>query len=437
MSSEESRTWHECGPALSFARDASSDCVVRGKSYEGVRARACRVRLPHGVVKTPVFMPVGTKGTIKGMTAREMASAPISCEILLGNTYHLADRPGTGVLEEAGGLHEFMQWNGNILTDSGGFQMVSLLKLAKITEEGVTFSSPVDGSPMLLTPEESIRTQHVIGSDICMVLDDVVHSCTEDRERHVVATARTVRWLDRCIKAHKTPALPNRGSKFQNIFAIVQGHLDVSEGGLRDQCLRDFAERDADIPGYAIGGLAGGESKDSFWRVVELCCRKLPADKPRYLMGVGYPTDLVVCTALGVDMYDCVYPTRTARFGTAMTKHGLMRLKLAQFAEDARPIEEGCECKACRVVRPDGTVSHYSRAFLRLQIIKKESLAATLLTHHNIAYMLGLVRSMRQAILDGRYPEYVRKFLSLYYPGGKDQIPAWAVDALAAAGIAV
>ena len=221
--------WNVCGPALSFVVDAGTNAPKKdGSAYKNVRARACRVKLPHGIVRTPVFMPVGTKGTIKGMTMDEMKAEPISCEILLSNTYHLADRPGTKVLEEAGGLHKFMNWSGNVLTDSGGFQMVSLLKLAKITEEGVTFSSPADGSKMLLTPEESIRTQHSIGSDICMVLDDVVHSCTDDAERHVVATARTVRGLIDALllRVQSWPV----GVTYQNIFAIVQGHLDVSEG---------------------------------------------------------------------------------------------------------------------------------------------------------------------------------------------------------------
>lgn len=209
-------------------------------------------------------------------------------------------------------------------------------------ENGVVFQHPADGSTLVLRPEDSIHYQNLIGADIIMALDDVVHSCTEDDERFKEATARTVRWLDRCIQAHSR-------KDEQNLFAIVQGGLDISEGGLRDQCLQAFSERDAQIPGYAIGGLAGGEDKDSFWRVVELCTRKLPEDKPRYVMGVGYPLDIVICTALGADMYDCVYPSRTGRFGTAMVPWGLLKLKSNACSTDMRPIDPDCQCETCKV----------------------------------------------------------------------------------------
>jgi len=225
-----------------------------------------------------------------------------------------------------------MNWKGNILTDSGGFQMVSLLSLAEITEEGVQFQSPTDGTKLMLTPEESMRTQHKIGSDIMMALDDVVHSCSVDAKRFDEATDRTVRWLDRCLKAHQDGGIEDApkgfkcGPQYQNLFAIVQGGLDTAPGGMRERCLKAFESRDQNIPGYAIGGLAGGEDKKYFWKVVDICCRNLPKGKPRYLMGVGYPLDIVVCTALGVDMYDCVYPTRTARFGSAFTPEGVMKV---------------------------------------------------------------------------------------------------------------
>lgn len=223
------------------------------------RARAATLHLPHGPVRTPVFMPVGTKGTIKGLTTEQLDQDDVAPEIILGNTYHLACQPGTELLNEFGGLHKFMNWSHNLLTDSGGFQMVSLLKLAEITEQGVKFQSPVDGSEMMLTPEESIRCQNEIGADIIMQLDDVVSSVNPDMERFKEATARSVRWLDRCIAAHKRP-------HDQNLFAIIQGGLDVSPGGLREQCLEAMIQRDT--PGYAIGGLAGGEDKHFFWRVV-------------------------------------------------------------------------------------------------------------------------------------------------------------------------
>ncbi|TYZ64046.1 hypothetical protein PybrP1_011904 [[Pythium] brassicae (nom. inval.)] len=344
------------------------------------RARASVLTLPHGAVRTPVFMPVGTQGAIKGLTAEQMALAPIDCEILLANTYHLALRPGTELLADLGGIHEFMQWPRNVLTDSGGFQM------------------------------------NRIGADIIMALDDVVSSVVGDSARFQEATARTVRWLDRCVAAHAHPAR-------QNLFGIVQGGLDVSDGGLRDQCLDALIARD--LPGYAIGGLAGGESKDAFWRVVAKCARRLPEHKPRYLMGVGYPLDLVVCSALGVDMYDCVYPTRTARFGTAIVPSGLLKLKAPQFELDERPLDATCECFVCQ---------QYSRAFLRLMLKKDESgIGAQLLTFHNVAYMLALMRRMRQAIIDGRFEPFVQQFMLQQFPAR--DYPQWAVDALTEAEI--
>jgi len=241
-------TFTEKSPALAFNVHA---CCKH--------ARAATLFLPHGKVRTPVFMPVGTKGSIKGLSSHQLLEDELAPEIILGNTYHLASQPGTELMAELGGLHKFMNWNNNLLTDSGGFQMVSLLKLAEITEQGVKFQSPVDGKEMMLTPEESIKCQNEIGADIMMQLDDVVSSVNEDVERFKVATARSVRWLDRCISAHSRP-------KEQNLFAIIQGGLDVSPGGMREQCLEEMLKRD--LPGYAIGGLAGGEDKDHFWRVV-------------------------------------------------------------------------------------------------------------------------------------------------------------------------
>jgi queuine tRNA-ribosyltransferase catalytic subunit len=365
-------------------------------------------------------MPVGTQGTIKGLTTLELQMPPLDCDIILGNTYHLGNRPGGDALERAGGLHRFMAWPRNLLTDSGGFQMVSLLHLAEITEKGVLFQSPVDGTQMLLTPEMSMALQNQIGSDIMMALDDVVDSKTVDAARFEEACHRTLRWIDRCISAHARP-------RDQNLFGIVQGGLDVRPGGLRDVCLAGMLARDANLPGYAIGGLAGGESKDDFWRVVDMCCRRLPAHKPRYLMGVGYPLDLVVCSALGVDMYDCVYPTRTARFGTAMASvpGGLLKLKNRACATDKGPVDPGCACYVCAT---------YTRAQLHV-LLKTEALGPQLLTYHNIAYMMRLIRGMRAAIVAGAYPAFVRDFLLTMYPG--KNVPGWAVDALAAAGIDV
>lgn len=293
------------------------------------RARAAHIDLPHGGVSSPVYMPVGTKASIKGITYNEMKE--MGCEILLSNTYHLGNFPGTEVLDHFDGLHNFEGWSGNILTDSGGFQMVSLLKLANITEAGVEFQSPVDGSMMLLTPEESIRIQNSIGGDIMMALDDVVNPMSSP-ERLEEACHRTNRWIDRCIEGHNP-------IKNQNLFGIVQGGLDLR---LRDISLAGLIPKD--LPGYAIGGLCGGEKKDDFWKIVAHCTDKLPWDKPRYVMGVGYPVDLVVCACLGADMFDCVFPTRTARFGQVFTSKGFVKLRREEMKNDLTPIEPGCQC---------------------------------------------------------------------------------------------
>lgn len=384
------------------------------------RARATTVGLPHGDVLTPVFMPVGTQGTIKGVSSEEMKA--LGCKILLGNTFHLANRPTCDLLQKCGGLHNLMQWSGNILTDSGGFQMVSLLKLAVIKEEGVEFEDPKKaGSRMLLTPEKSIESQNSIGADIMMALDDVISSTSTDKDRILEATHRTLRWADRCIKAHKRP-------DSQNLFGIVQGHLDPE---LREFSLKEMISRN--FPGYAIGGLSGGEEKHQFWRVVEQCTRPgsgLPADKPRYLMGVGYPLDIVVCVALGVDMFDCVYPCRTARFGTALVRTGQLRLTSSEFANDFRPLEVG-----------KGPLQDYSRAMLHT-IVTKEPVAASLITLHNLHFMLNLLTEMREAIRAGTFSEWVRQFLKDFFPTAgpapcKHCPPRWVKGALDACGIAL
>jgi queuine tRNA-ribosyltransferase len=331
--------------------------------------------------------------------------------LILGNTYHLALRPTTELLDDCGGLHKFMGWRRAMLTDSGGFQMVSLLKLANITEEGVTFQSPSDGSKMLLTPEKSMQLQNEIGADIMMALDDVVSSTTPSRERVEEAMHRTLRWIDRCISAHSRPTA-------QNLFGIVQGGLDLD---LRAHCCEELIKRD--LPGYAIGGLSGGEAKDQFWRVVYHCAMRLPADKPRYCMGVGYPIDLVVCVALGIDMFDCVYPARTARFGVALTDGGNMQLKNKKFKADFSPIEKDCSCATC---------TSFTRAYLHC-LVCKEQTGARLVTIHNIAYMMRLGKRMRQAIRDDVFPEFVLGFFQKWYPRG--DWPQWCYDALAQVNI--
>ncbi|EQC34801.1 queuine tRNA-ribosyltransferase [Saprolegnia diclina VS20] len=410
----QSQVVHDGGP-VEFTKESPALKLDVLKTFN--RARACNLHLPHGTVHTPVFMPVGTQGTIKGITTEQMAMPPIDCKILLANTYHLALRPGTDLIDDMGGLHQYMNWNRNILTDSGGFQMVSLLELAQITEVGVEFQSPVDGTKMLLTPEMSIAHQNNIGADIIMALDDVAPSTIEDDARFLEATDRTMRWIDRCIAAHKKPHC-------QNLFGIVQGGLDTSEGGLRDRCIQGMIERN--LPGYAIGGLAGGEDKTSFWNVVAMSAERLPANKPRYLMGVGYPVDLVVCSALGVDMFDCVYPTRTGRFGTGITSKGLLRLKLAEFANDTAPLDADCACYVC---------TKYTRAYLH-QVMKTEgSIGPQLVTYHNITYMLYLMSNVRAAILNETFPAFVRAFMKAWFP--TEPVPTWVVEALTVAGISL
>ncbi|KAM9514233.1 queuine tRNA-ribosyltransferase catalytic subunit 1 isoform 1-T1 [Guaruba guarouba] len=371
------------------------------------RARAAELRLPHGPVPCPVFMPVGTRGTAKGITAAQLAA--LGCRICLGNTYHLGTRPGPELVQRAGGLHGFMDWPHNLLTDSGGFQMVSLSELSEVTEEGVLFHSPYGGGPILLTPEKSIEIQNALGADIVMQLDDVVSSTTTG-PRVEEAMRRSVRWLDRCIAANRSP-------QRQNLFAIIQGGLDPE---LRMQCLEAMTLRD--VRGFAIGGLSGGEDKGRFWRMVKLSTERLPRDKPRYLMGVGYATDLVVCVALGCDMFDCVFPTRTARFGSALVPGGSLQLKNQRYAKDFRPIEEGCGCPTCQ---------RYSRAYLHA-LLRTEPAALHHLTVHNIAYQLNLMASIRQSILEQRFPQFVRRFLSSRYGA---RIPTWVREALDAAGI--
>ena len=355
-------------------------------------------------------MPVGTQGTMKGLTSEQLEE--MNCQILLGNTYHLGLRPGEELMKRVGGLHKFMNWKRNILTDSGGFQMVSLLKLAKITEEGVLFQSPRDGSEMLLTPEKSIELQNAIGADIIMQLDDVVHTLTTG-ERVEEAMLRSIRWLDRCIAAHARP-------QEQNLFPIIQGGLDLS---LRERCITEMVARD--LPGYAIGGLSGGEDKDQFWRLVKFCTDRLPAGKPIYCMGVGYATDLVVCVALGVDMFDCVFPTRTARFGNALVDSGSLSLKQKRYEADFTPIDPDCPCLAC---------TKYTRAYIHM-LIARDSVGCHLLTLHNITYQLRLMRRARQSIIDGAFPAFVTKFMTDLFGPDPAAYPKWMIEAFASVNI--
>ncbi|OLL21948.1 putative queuine tRNA-ribosyltransferase [Neolecta irregularis DAH-3] len=361
------------------------------------KARASLMKLRHSTVELPVFMPVGTQASLKGISPDQLSD--LGCRLMLNNTYHLGLKPGQEVLDAVGGAHSFQGWAHSILTDSGGFQMVSLLKLAHIMEEGVRFLSPHDGSPMLLTPEHSMNLQNSIGSDIIMQLDDV-------------AMLRSVRWLDRCIKAHKKP-------ETQALFAIIQGGLDER---LRRLCCEKMVERDT--PGIAIGGLSGGEEKPQYCKIVSLCTDLLPKHKPRYVMGVGYAEDLMVSVALGADMFDCVYPTRTARFGNALTPKGVLNLKNRQYASDFRPIDSECTCPCCA---KNGW--KITRAYV-YHLAGKETVGAHLLTLHNLHYQFYLMREARKAIIQDRFPQYLRDFFSTLYEGRMCKYPRWAVEAL-------
>ena len=370
------------------------------------KARVGKLKLFHEVVDTPVFMPVGTQGTLKGLTNTQLKK--IGIQIMLGNTYHLGNQPGEEVLIKAGGLHCFMGWSRALLTDSGGFQMVSLAKLSTVSEEGVEFQHPKDGSLMMLTPEKSMSIQNAIGADIMMQLDDVVSSTHPDKARFKEAMTRSVRWLDRCIAAH------SRANE-QFLFPIIQGGLDES---LRQDCLREMTTRK--VPGFAVGGLSGGECKDDFWKMVTVSTDGLPHDKPRYLMGVGYAADLIVCVALGCDMFDCVFPTRTARFGSALVPTGQISLKHSSSARDFTPIQADCTCSTCAT---------YTKAYLHMLLRCNHSSACHMLTVHNLTYQLSLMAAIRDAILKDRFPDFIKSsFLKLF----KDpsNYPQWAVDAL-------
>jgi queuine tRNA-ribosyltransferase len=325
-------------------------------------------------------MPVGTQATIKGLTIDQVRSS--GAQMILGNTYHLALRPGHEVIRDLGGLHRFMGWDGPILTDSGGFQLFSLAQNTKVTEEQAVFRSHIDGALFELSPERAIAIQEALGSDIAMVLDHVIALPAEaDAIRD--ACDRTVRWAARC------KAAATRANQAQ--FAIVQGGLNPE---LRLWCARQLT--DLDFPGYAVGGLSVGESPDEMYGVLNVVCPALPADKPRYLMGVGTPRDLLEAIRRGIDLFDCVLPTRNGRNALAFTDEGPLRLRNQVHQRDQRPLEAGCPCLACR----------HSRAYLRHLFLADEMLGPILLTHHNLTYYQRLLAGARQAIEQGRFGEY-------------------------------
>ncbi|MDF1562653.1 MAG: tRNA guanosine(34) transglycosylase Tgt [Deltaproteobacteria bacterium] len=354
-------------------------------------ARRGRLHLRHGTVETPVFMPVGTAGSVKGLDQHELETL-LEVEILLGNTYHLYLRPGHELVARHGGLHRYMSWPRNILTDSGGYQVFSLSKRRKIREEGVEFRSHLDGSRHLISPERSMEIQLALDSDVIMAFDECPAT---DAPRAEVASAveRTTRWLDRCIEVWR----PAREAGKGELFGIVQGALD---GELRDEHTAILLERD--LPGYAVGGLALGEEPARMREIAHRVASRLPADRPRYLMGVGFPEDLLRCIPLGLDMFDCVLPTRCARNGLLFTSYGRLPIRNATWKDDERPIDPSCACPACQ---------RYSRAYLRHLCRSGELTGMKLSTLHNVWFYLTLMREARQAIEEGRYEAFAAERL--------------------------
>lgn len=365
------------------------------KKDERTGARAGIIHTPHGSFPTPIFMPVGTQASVKGVSPDELRD--LGAGIILSNTYHLFLRPGMDLIREAGGLHKFMHWDRAILTDSGGFQVFSLGDLRKITEEGVTFRSHIDGSKKFLSPEVSMEVQMALGSDIVMAFDECV-PYPADYDYAKKSTERTIRWLKRCKEAMTAPN--------QGLFGIVQGGMYKE--------LREWSARETtamDLPGYAVGGLSVGEPKELMYEMLEYSTSLLPQDKPRYLMGVGTPDCLVEGVQRGIDMFDCVYPTRVARNGMAMTWTGRLVMKNAQFTHDHHVLEEGCGCYACR--------NGYTRAYIRHLVRANEIFGLRLLSLHNLYFPQEFMRRMRQAILDDRFTEFRSDFFNHYQMHGK------------------
>ena len=357
-----------------------------GKDPESA-ARRGRLTLPHGVVETPIFMPVGTAASVKAIAPDDLER--IGAQIILGNTYHLFLRPGHELVQRHGGLHGFMSWPKPILTDSGGFQVYSLSAARKIEEEGVTFRSHLDGSKRMLSPEISIQVQQALGADVIMAFDECPPAGSE-RRYFEQSLARTTRWAKRCKEAWD----PEGKS---SLFGIVQGglHEDLRRAHAEEICALDF-------PGYALGGYSVGEAIPAMYASVATSAPHLPADKPRYLMGVGTPEDLVTCVGLGIDMFDCVLPTRTARNARLYTSEGIVNIKNARYADDPNPLDPACRCYAC---------TNFSRAYLRHLYNAGELLAYRLNTLHNLTFFLDLMAQVRKAIEEGRYAAWSKAWL--------------------------
>ncbi len=357
--------------------------LTEGFSYELLatrgRARAGILHTPRGDILTPVFMPVGTVGTVKAMAPSELQAAPIDAKIILGNTYHLYLRPGLEVIADHGGLHGFARWDRPILTDSGGFQVFSLAQNNKVDEEGVTFRSHIDGSSHRLTPEVSMEIQGVLGSDIAMVFDQCPAADCSDAE-HLAAMKRTTAWAQRCARVERPAG--------QSLFGIVQGGLSVEHRlRHRDQLL------EIGFDGYALGGLSVGEAPSEMYRILDAVAHQLPAERPRYLMGVGTPEDLLRGVHSGIDMFDCVMPTRNARSGTLFTSEGKVQIRNAKYRRDLGPLDPECPCYTCTT---------FTRSYLRHLFKAGELLFSRLATLHNLSYYARLMRSLRNAILEDR-----------------------------------
>ena len=360
------------------------------KTDSRTKARRGRVTTPHGVIETPVFMPVGTAATVKAMRPEEIKE--MGAEIVLSNTYHLYLRPGHEVVKAAGGLHKFMNWDRPILTDSGGFQVFSLGAMRKIREEGVEFRSHIDGSRHMLSPEKSMEIQNALGSDIIMAFDECA-PYPADRKYVKDSLERTTRWLKRCKEYHKD-------TERQSLFGIMQG-------GMYKDLRRESAEQivELDLPGYAIGGLSVGEPKEIMYDVMDECVDYLPKEKPRYLMGVGSPDCLFEGVERGIDMFDCVLPTRIARHGMAMTSQGRVNIKNARYERDFTPLDPESDCYTCR---------NYSKAYLRHLFKADEILSSMLMTNHNLHFLVKTMQNIRKSIEEDRFLEYKTEFYDRY-----------------------
>ena len=351
-------------------------------------ARSGSLTFARGRVDTPAFMPVGTHGTVKAMTPEELLTS--GAQMILSNTFHLMLRPGIDIIRQYQGLHDFMHWQGPILTDSGGFQTYSLASMRKMTEQGIWFKSPVDGAEVFLGPELAVEVQQQLGADVIMVLDECTPH-TASRSEALESMQLSLRWAERCRAAH--------GTHDSALFGIVQGGRYTE---LRKQCAAELVA--ADFSGYALGGLCVGETPDERDALLDSMAQILPEDKPRYMMGAGRPQDIIEAVRRGVDMFDCVLPTRNARTGFLYTRNGLLRIRNSRYREDMRPVDDGCNCYTCR---------HYSRAYLRHLDKCGEILGARLNTIHNLHYFQDLMREIRQAIQHGNFAEYSRQLYSM------------------------